>query len=272
MFRKAKFLGVPIVALLFFSACTSEFKKAFKSNNADLKYETAVKYYEEEDYVRAYQLFDQLLVLYRGNSKAEEVYYYYAYCNYGMGDYLLAAYHFKNYVRTFKAGKHNEEMAYMAAYCYYLESPVYKLDQTSTYDAIEQLQSFVNKYPNSERLEKCNELIQELRDKLERKSYETGKMYYKTGYYQAALVSFDNTLNEFPDTEYREELMFLKLRAAYEIAINSVESKKDQRLDEAQTAYAEFVVAYPESKSIAEAEKLLNRINNQMNLINNQLP
>ncbi len=272
MFRKAKFLMVPIVALLLLSACTSDFKKAFKSNNADLKYSTAVEYYEKDDYVRAYQLFDQLLILYRGNSKAEEVYYYYAYCNYGMGDYLIAAYHFKNYTNTFKAGKHREEMAYMAAYCYYLESPVYKLDQTNTQRAIDELQLFVNRYPNSERLTECNELIQELRDKLERKSYETGKMYYKTSYYQAALVSFENTLNDFPDTEYREELMFLKLRAAYEIAINSVEVKKQERLEEAQIAYQEFYNEFPESQKLEEANKLLKRINNQMNLITNQVP
>ncbi len=254
---------VIITALIVVSAC-SRYQKVLKSTDLDLKFKAAVEYYEDEKYNKAYPLFDELLTLYRGTQKAQEVYYYYAYTNYHLQDYLLAAYHFKNFHKTFPKSPRAEECAFMVGYCYYLESPVYSLDQTYTYKAINELQLFVNTHRQSTRLPECNEYIQELRKKLERKSYERANLFYKTGYYQAAVVAFNNTLNDFPDTRYREEILYSRLRASYELASNSIESKKLQRFIESKTAYFEFIETYPESENAKDAATMYARIQQQI--------
>ena len=125
--------------------------------------------------------FEELLNLYRGTSKNQEVYYYYAMTHYGMQDYILAAYHLKSFANTFPQNDRAEECAYLAAYCYYLDSPRYSLDQSSTNKAINELQLFINQHPGSSKVDTATLYIDRLRDKLERKSFEIGKQYLKIG-------------------------------------------------------------------------------------------
>lgn len=262
LFMRARIL-VTITALVALSAC-SRYQKVLKSTDLDLKFKAAVEYYEDEKYNKAYPLFDELLTLYRGTQKAQDVYYYFAFTNYHLKDYLLAAYHFKNFYKTFPNSPYAEECAFMVGYCYYLESPVYSLDQTYTYKAINELQLFVNTHRQSTKLPECNEYIQELREKLERKSYERANLFYKTEYYQAAVVAFNATLNDFPDTQYREEVLFSRLKATYELAVNSIESKKLQRFIESKTAYFEFIETYPNSENAEDAQEMYAKIKQQI--------
>ena len=116
-----------LLTTITFSAC-SKYQQVLKSPDLEHKLEMAKKYYDEEEYFKALPIFDELNTLYRGTSKAEEIYYYLAYTHYGLSENLVAGYHFRNFALTFPNSKHAEEMAYMNAYCYYLESPSYSLD------------------------------------------------------------------------------------------------------------------------------------------------
>jgi TolA-binding protein len=145
--RKEKGLGLSF----------GKYSKLIKNGTLDQKYDAAIKYFDAEDYTKALGLFEELMAVYRGTARGEEVHYYYAYCNYNLEDYLVAGYQFRNYVKVFPSGKHAEECAYMNAYCFYLNSPEYSLDQIDTKLAIKEFQSFVTRYPKSERIPKCNE-------------------------------------------------------------------------------------------------------------------
>lgn len=156
----------------------SQFNRIMKSTDNELKYQAALRYYAEGKYFQSMQLLDELIVAYRATNKAEEVYYYYAKSFYGTGDYVSAAYHFSNFCKTYPSSKYAEECQFLNAYCYYLDSPVYSLDQKSTLDAIQQFQLFINKYPSSEKIPECNKLIDELRFKIETKNFQYAKLFY----------------------------------------------------------------------------------------------
>ena len=183
-----KHLLLIVISLLLLNSC-SKFQHHMKSTDMEAKYEAAVKYYEKKDYYHALQLFEELISVYRGTSKAEKSYYYYVYCTYYVDDFTMAAYHFNNFVQSYPSSTYAEEMQYMYAYCYYLDSPVSSLDQTSTYDAIDKFQLFINKFPNSKKVEESNKYIDELRLKLEVKSFDNAKLYYRTENYKAAVVA-----------------------------------------------------------------------------------
>ena len=157
------------IAAFFLMISCSEYQKLLKGTDFEAKYEKAMEYYDEEDYYRSQTLLEELLTIYKGTQKAEEVYYRYTYCYYNLDDYLLAGYHFKVFAQTYPNSDYAEECSYLSAYCHFLNSPNSSLDQTDTYKAIEALQLFINMYPQSTRKDSCNSLIDDLRFKLESK-------------------------------------------------------------------------------------------------------
>lgn len=252
--KVSNFLFLALVILIA-SSC-SDYNKLVKSTNLDKKYEMAIKYYDKQDYLKAFTLFEELITLYRGTAKEESTLYYYANTNYNMGDYELAHYYYKNFVKTFPSSAHKEECAYMAAQCYYLSSPAFSLDQSDTKTAIKEFQGFIDEFPKSNRIPECNVVIDELRGKLERKYYEIAKQYYNTGDYKASVYSFNSMLKDFPNTKYQEELHYLIIKSNYLLALNSIESKKVERIKLTIDAYLKFVNAYPKSEYLGNAESI----------------
>src|SRR3546814_15684119 len=91
--------------------------------------------------------------------------------------------------------------------------------------SIEQFQLYLDLYPASVKVDECNRFIDELRAKLERKSYENAQLFYTIGYYPAAIISLKNSLSQFPDTDFREDIEFLILTSNYLYAKNSIRSR-----------------------------------------------
>ena len=257
MLKLSRNIAILILSIFFFSAC-SEYQKILKSNDYELKLEKANEYYEEEDYYRAQALYEELLSIYKGTDKAEKIYYKFSYCYFNQKDYILAGYHFENFVSTYPNSKYAEECDFLSAYCYYLESPQPDLDQSNTRKAIDALQLFINKYPGSEKIVDANKLIDELRLKLETKSFNNAKLYYNLGEYKSAVIALKNTLKDYPDTQYREELLFLILKSNFLLAKNSIEAKKIERYQTTVNEYYSLIDEYPNSKNIKEAEKIYN--------------
>lgn len=179
-----------------------------------------------------------------------------AYCYYNQGNQVLAGHYFKNFAMRFPYNEHAEECEYMAAYCSALLSPEASLDQTYTVKAIEEMQAFINKYPKSNRIEECNRIIKKLRNKLETKSYEAANLYFKIGDYKAATVAFKNSLEEYPDSPYRESIRFLLLKSWYLYAEKSVSKKQQERYQNCVTEYFVLLAEYPASSYLREAKKL----------------
>ncbi|MDD4603289.1 MAG: outer membrane protein assembly factor BamD [Bacteroidales bacterium] len=252
--KKSVFFIILFSSLISLSSC--KFQKLLKSGSIDEKYEMAVKLYNEKDYSRALQLFDQLTGVMRATDKSQKIYYYYAYCYYNQKDYTLASYYFKRYTSNFPNTPEAEECAYMSAYCNYLNSPEYSLDQTVTNDALKDLQLFTNTYPESKRVSECNDLIDKLRLKLEMKDYKIAKMYYRMDDYAAAIQGFSNIIKEYPDTPHKEELLFLIFKSYHKFAKESVEHKKKERYTKTIAAYNEFVSQFPQSEFLSEAADL----------------
>jgi outer membrane protein assembly factor BamD len=263
MLRKA-ILFLFLLTVLGLGSC-GHYQKLLKSTDNELKYKKSVEYFKTGDYYRALQLFDQLIPIYRGTDKAEMIYYYTSYCYYEQGDYILGSYYFKTFAKNYPNSEYTEECMYMNAWCKFLDSPEYSLDQSSTVEAMQELQLFVNLYPHSIRVNKCNDLLDVLRGKIERKDYEIAKLYYKMGDYQAAITCFKNLYKDFPDSKYKEDILFLQLKAYYNYAFNSVETKKKERYQGALEAYNTFVTFFPASPMLKEANALKKSTLDQIN-------
>lgn len=244
--------------LLLVNAC-SQYQRLLQSDDYELKYEKAIEYFYEEEYGRAITLLSDVMPAYRGTAEAQRINYYYAKAHFHNGEYMLASHYFKSFVEAYPNSEHAEEFMFLSGYCQYLESPRYSLDQSSTRQAIRELQSFINRYPNSDRVSDANELIDELRYKLEKKHFEIGRMYYNISDYQAAATTFETYIKDYPDSEYREEAMFLTVKAYYEFAYNSIPQRQEERYEKAVEAFYAFESRYPDSEKIQQAANMYER-------------
>ena len=257
--------GFVIVVIAILSAGCSKYQKLLKSSDMDLKYEAAIKYYEDGKYQKAMPLFEELIPLFRGTKRSEKVYYCYCYCNYNLDLLYSSSYHFKKFSVTYPLSEHAQETLFMYAHSNYLLSPIPTLDATDTKAGINALQLFINTYPEHELVDSSNVLMDKLRVKLEEKSYLNAKQYHKIFKFKAAIIAINNTLIDFPETEYREELTFLIVKSNFLLAENSVKKKKLQRINDTIEAYYIFADSYKESKYLKEAQNIFTKMSKMRN-------
>ena len=230
-------LGLVILS----SSCKSEFEKIRSSGDTKVLYKEAYNYYEAEEYQKAQTLFELIISAYRGQKEAEDIYFKYAYTYYHLERYILASYYFKNFAQTFSTSSLREEADFMTAYASYKLSPTFRLDQSYTEKAIEGFQLFVNTYPESERVQQCNSLIDEMRLKQEVKAFEEGKLYFDLRQYQAATHSFENLLKDFPETRNADKVRYMIIKSYYLLAQNSIVDKQEKRYQETLDKSKEFL-------------------------------
>jgi len=254
MFQKAVRVALIISLLALYVGC-SEFRRIQKSDDWKLKYDAALKYYENQDYYRSVILFDQIKPFIRGSQEAELVEFYYAYAHYYQKQYLLGSHYFKNFHDTYNRSEFAQEAFYMYGYSLYKQSPAFNLDQSSTVEAITALQTFLNRYPTSQYRTEATNIQAELRLKLEQKAYENAKLYYKIDRLSASLIALDNFRKDFPDTLLGEDANYLLVQASYKYAKASVISKQKERYYDCIEYYEEFLENYPQSKYLKDIQE-----------------
>ncbi len=252
---KMRFLGIGLVIVLLVLNSCGDYNKIVKSTDYEFKYKKAVEYYEDGEYVRSGTLFKELVNIYRGTTRADKIYYYYAKSMIGQKDYLMAGHYFRSLVKEFPRSEYTEEAQFMIGYCSYLLSPKARLDQQVTQEAIDAFQLYINLYPYNERVDEANRLIDELEDKLVYKSYLSAKLYYDFENFKAAVVALTNGLEKYPDSKYREDLKYMLLKSKYLLATRSVSQKQEDRYSSALDEYFSFIDEFPDSKYKKEVEK-----------------
>lgn len=253
-------LRIPTVALAALAAVAllscSNFQKQLKSKDYEMKYTEAVKYFEAEDWFRSEALLNDIIPVFRGSDKARDITFKFAYCQYHLGDNILAINQFRNFIRTWPNDPQVEEAEFMVICCLYEESPRYNLDQTYSLKALEGITAFENRYPTSPRLEEAIEMRKSLEKRVMRKSFSDARLYYQLKNYKSAVIALKNSLKDFPESEHREEAMFLVVKSSYLLARNSVEEHMMERYQDTINEYYAYIDEFPSHEHAKEAERI----------------
>ncbi|NVK52280.1 MAG: outer membrane protein assembly factor BamD [Flavobacteriaceae bacterium] len=251
-----------VFAVVLFTSC-SEYQKALNKGTPEQQYAMATKLYEAKKYSKALNLFEKITAAYRGKPQMERIQYMIAQSNFNTKNYDLAGYYFNRFAQNYPKSSKNEEAAFLSAYSYKLASPAFSLDPTDTKKALEAFQAFIDKYPDSKRLPEANKHYKELRYKLQKKAFEIAKVYYTTAEYdparnyRAAIVAFDNLLEEYLGSEFKEEALYYRLKAAHDLALKSTNRRKEARIKDAIKAYEKLKRNFPKTKYLEESNKML---------------
>tara|TARA_A200000113_G_scaffold215422_2_gene219749 strand:+ start:2653 stop:3480 length:828 start_codon:yes stop_codon:yes gene_type:complete len=259
-------LSIALAALV--STSCSDYQKLLNGDATSEKYKQAEVYFNNGEYRKANRLLEQIIPKYRGKPQAQRIIFFFAESYFQTKSYLLAAYQFENFIKSYPKSDRVQEASFKAAKSYYLQSPRFSLDQEETYTAIEKLQVFLNLYPNSEYAVEANQMIAELQEKLEQKDFEIAKQYFTIRDYKAAIKANENFVSSFPGTKFREESLYTRFIASYEIAINSIDSKKKERLEELIQQYNTIIRYYPESLFLEDLDKRMSKVNQDLDQIN----
>jgi outer membrane protein assembly factor BamD len=254
--------------IVLFSAC-GEYNKILKSTDYELKYSYAKKYFNAKQYTKSATLLEELVTLFKGTSNAEESLYLLAQSYYGQKDYQTASQYFNTYYTTYPKGEYVELARYYSGYGLYIDSPDPRLDQAQTYKAIEELQLYMEYYPQSERAEDAQKIMFELQEKLALKELQATRLYYNLGSYLgnnylSSIITAQNALKNYPFSKYREDFIYLMLQSKYELALASVNEKLQGRYRDVVDEYYNYKNEYPEGKYIKQAQRFFDYANKRI--------
>ena len=254
--------GLIILLLMVVLAGCGDYQKLLKSRDPEEKYQAALRYFNDKQYVKSQTLLDDVASYYKGTERSEDVLAYLARCYMGQKDYTSATEYYRAYIRNYPKGKYATEAYFQLGHCQYLDSPDARLEQEITRNAIEAFTQFVELYPESPYAEQAYREMGEMYDKLALKELYSARLYYNLGtylgnnYLSCEIVS-KNALKNYPSNKYQEEFSWLILQAKYQQMVNSFENLKLERARDTQDEYYNFITEFPNSRHRKEADRML---------------
>lgn len=262
--QKNKNIAIVLLLTLVLYSC-GEYHKVLNKGTIEDQYKMAVKLYESKDFNKALRLFEKVTPTYRGKPQMERIQFMVAQSNFNVKNYKLAGYYFDRFTLNYPSSSKREEAAFLSAYSYKLASPVYSKDPTDTEKALAAFQTFINTYPNSDKLEEANQHYKELRLKLQKKYFEIAKVYYTTAdydlrNYKAAIQAFDNLLSDYLGSEFKEEALYYRFKAAHDFVFVSRDRRRLERIRDAYTAFEKLERNFPESMFLNESKEMMREL------------
>jgi outer membrane protein assembly factor BamD len=263
--QKIKNLACLLMFSLVFFSC-GEYQKVLNKGTIEEQYKMATKMYESNKYGKALRLFEKITPTYRGKPQMERIQFMVAQSNFNEKNYSTSGYYFDRFAKNYSKSSKKEEASFLSAYSYKLASPRFSLDATDTNKALESFQTFIDTYPDSDKIEEANTHYKELRYKLQKKSFEIAKTYYRTAdydlrNYKAAIQAFDNLLSDYLGSEFKEEAYYYRLKAAHDFVLKSTVRRKAERIKDAIEAYEKLKRNFPESKFMEASNEMLATLN-----------
>ena len=256
---KIKNILLALMALVAMASCKSQYEMVLMSNDEDLKYKAAFEYFEQGKYGKAAAVFEALSVMVDGTERDDTVKYYWGLSNYKYKDYYTAETNFDNFIANYPRSPFSSDARFLRIDCLYRSTLRYELDQTPTYKAINAISEYILEYPDNTHMQECRDMLLELNTRLDRKAYESAKLYYKMEDYLASRVALRNVLKEDSDNAFREDILYLIAMSSYKYASLSVPSKRKERYLTFVDDYYNFISETPDSRYRRELDNVYNK-------------
>ena len=246
-----------LVVLAFLAVGCGAGPETFSS--AQQAYERGVEAFERERYDRAIEFFRAALDFGRTSELADDAQLYLARSYAGSRQYLLAGNEFTRFIEFYRGDPRAEQAAYERIQAYAALSPRYELDQTDTRQAINYVRLYLQQYPTSPNAEAAATLADELREKLARKLYESGRLYERRELYEAATLTYRDVLAEYPTSEYADDALAAAVLSQTLYAEGSIPSLQKARFQEALRIYDQLQTLFPQSPLLATTQDAYDR-------------
>ena len=192
------------IILFLFLGCSAT-KMSFV-DELQLKFEKGEQFYKSGKYTRAKDELQFVVMNNPGSQMALDAQYLLGESHFELKEYEDAALEFDRFSRFSQSYEKTETARFRICECAINMSNSFQKDQTSTIEAIDRLQEFIEDYPSSKRLDTASKEIASLRLKLAKKEFESARLYLKLEEYDSALIYLNNVLTQYYDTEIIDEV------------------------------------------------------------------
>jgi len=220
------------------------------------KYNQGIEYYNNKKYSKAKESFKYVILHSTGSRLALESEFYLAESLYSLKEYMDALYSYDNYARSSQDINLIELSRFRICECVYKLSSSYKNDQSTTTDALDKIEIFLEDYPNSEYHAPTLELRKNLRYRLAMKEYESARLYMKLGEYKSALIYLSDALSNYSDLKIADDI---KIAIIFSYILND-----DHGL--ATDFYKREINSFSDIKKKEDAVELINSTKNSIKL------
>ena len=227
----------------------------FREMTPEEQFDYAKRIFDKKDYLKAKMQFSIIVLNNPGNKIIEEAQFYLAESYYYDKEYLLAIEEYEKLIRSMPQSTYVDDARYKIGMSYYELSPGYALDQEYTNKAILQFQHFLEEFPQSNLRPEVEKKLVECWSKLAEKEFKTGVLYRKMSYLNAALISFDNVLQNYYESEFAPEALYWKGYC----------HRRLQQWDEAEEAFKELIEKHVQSEWASRAEGQLKAVEEARN-------
>lgn len=241
-----------IILIILSLGCASN--KLNLNISPEERFESAKKLFDKNEFSRAKIQFQILTMNYPGTRVADKSQFYLAESHYGLKEYILAASENEKLIRNYPNSDFVDDAQFKLGMCFYELSPGYALDQKYTISAINEFQKFLEEHPTSELKQNVETKLSECRLKLAKKEFRNAELYRKRDFWEAAIIYYDEVINNFYDTIYAEEALF---RKGYCLM-------KNDKLESAQKLLEVFMAKYSNSRFAGSVKNYLIEIQEKM--------
>ena len=176
------------------------------------RYNKGLELLKKRKYYRSQEHFQYVLLRGRHTDIGDDAQFHLAEAYYLNKEYDTAISEFDKLIRQMSFSPHVRLARYRICQSYEKSSPKFYFDQDATARAIQKYQEFVEDFPDSEYRPEATSTIQDLRNKLSKKMFESAVLYVKMEEYDAAISYLEDLLELYFDTDYadRARLMMVE--------------------------------------------------------------
>lgn len=260
--RTIKIILSLVTVSVFAFSCKSQYDAILQSNDIDAKYRAAMNYFKQGKYDKSAYLFESIAVLASNTEHSDTIRYYWGLSNFKQKDYAAAQANFEKFISMYPNIPMVKDAKFKRIECLYNQTLRYELDPSPAYLTITAINEYMTDYPDTEHRKECNDIIMDLKHRLNLKSFEAARLYYYMEDYKAAIIAFKNILKEDPDNMYREDILYHIALSSYKYAELSVKEKQKERYLNFIEDYYNFMAENPDSKYAPKLTKLFSEVKN----------
>jgi outer membrane protein assembly factor BamD len=161
---------------------------------------------------------------------------------------LLAINEFREFLTFYPTNPRADYAQFRLALAYSEQMLAPERDQTATKDTIRELQTFIDRYPNSALMPEATKLMREAKDRLSEASYRVGLHYFRIRHYRGAEDRFREVLKNDPEYTRRDAVYF---HLAEALRLSGSEAGKAEALP----YYERLVKEFEQSEYLEDARK-----------------
>lgn len=254
---------------MFFSCTSSKDLNAAIADNskegAQRRLDLANKYFDEDDYYKAIQLYEVVINERILVDDLELVYFRYANSHFAQYDYATASNLYNTFYLSYPDSENAETAYYYRALCSYeLAEADHRLDQETLLQSMREFQDYVITFPGGEHEEEALNKIEEIRVINERKKMSIGDLYAQIGEYKAAIAEYNRFIEDNPSSYLAEETYYKLLKTRLSLANKSVEHRKIERYELVLTHYEYFMEKYSTGPYAQEVKEIKNQAEQEL--------